>query len=50
MITMSMAEVGKISRVIGNLYGSDLSFVVGQNASAPGQIPMDTARELWTLL
>ena len=50
MITMSMAEVGKISRVIGNLYGSDLSFVVGQNASAPGQIPMNTARELWTLL
>lgn len=50
MITMSMSETGKITRVIGNMYGSDLSFVVGQTASAPGQIAMPVARKLWELL
>ena len=38
LITMSMGEIGTISRVIGDLYGSDTSFVVGKAASAPGQI------------
>jgi len=50
MITMSMGETGKISRVIGDLYGSDMSFVVGQKGSAPGQIPVDTVKKLWELL
>ncbi|WP_434309357.1 type I 3-dehydroquinate dehydratase [Hominifimenecus sp. rT4P-3] len=50
MITMSMGEVGKISRVIGDLYGSDMSFVVGKAASAPGQIPVAIVNELWKLL
>lgn len=50
MITMSMGDVGKISRVIGDLYGSDMSFVVGKAASAPGQIPVAVVNELWKLL
>ena len=50
MITMSMGEIGKISRVIGDLYGSDMSFVVGKEASAPGQIPVAIVSELWKLL
>ncbi len=50
MITMSMGEVGKISRVIGDYYGSDMSFVVGQAASAPGQIPVAVVKQLWELL
>ena len=50
MITMSMGDVGKISRVIGDLYGSDMSFVVGKAASAPGQIPVAIVNELWKLL
>ncbi|MDD6213470.1 MAG: type I 3-dehydroquinate dehydratase [Clostridiales bacterium] len=50
MITMSMSDQGKISRVIGDLYGSDMSFVVGTEASAPGQIPVHTIRQLWDLL
>ena len=50
MITMSMSETGKITRVIGNCYGSDMSFVLGKDASAPGQIPVGKIRQLWDLL
>lgn len=50
MITMSMGELGKISRVIAGLYGSDMTFVVGEASSAPGQIPIDALKQLWQLL
>lgn len=39
VITMSMGELGKISRITGALTGSCLTFGAGANASAPGQIP-----------
>jgi 3-dehydroquinate dehydratase I len=44
LCTMSMGSLGAISRVAGFLYGSDMSFAVGQTASAPGQIPIADAR------
>ena len=50
MITMSMSETGKITRVIGDAYGSDMSFVLGKDASAPGQIPVGKIHQLWDLL
>ncbi|MCD8054535.1 MAG: type I 3-dehydroquinate dehydratase [Lachnospiraceae bacterium] len=50
IITMSMSETGKITRVIGDSYGSDLSFVLGTEASAPGQIPVKVINQLWDLL
>lgn len=50
LITMSMGETGKISRIIGDMYGSDMSFVVGKKASAPGQVPVAVVRQLWELL
>lgn len=50
MITISMSDVGTISRVIGDLYGSDMSFVVGKKANAPGQIPVAVVKRLWELL
>ncbi len=40
----SMGELGAISRVAGFLYGSDMAFAAGQQASAPGQIPLQQAR------
>lgn len=40
VITMSMGELGKVSRVIGWLYGSVLTFGVGVASSAPGQVQM----------
>lgn len=39
LITMSMGELGKVSRIIGFRYGSSVTFAAGAQASAPGQIP-----------
>jgi 3-dehydroquinate dehydratase-1 len=37
---MSIGPLGTVSRMIGGLFGSGLSFAVGESASAPGQIPI----------
>ena len=47
LITMSMGETGAISRIMGGLFGSDLTFAVGSAASAPGQIPIAEMRQLF---
>lgn len=39
MITISMGLAGKISRVAGGLFGSDITFGAGRESSAPGQMP-----------
>lgn len=39
VITMSMGEIGAISRVAASVTGSCLSFGIGGQASAPGQLP-----------
>lgn len=44
IITMSMGEIGALSRVIGWVYGSVLTFGVGVEASAPGQVPVKALR------
>ncbi len=44
LITMSMGGLGAVSRITGGLFGSDLTFAVGSNASAPGQIPVSDLR------
>lgn len=46
LITMSMGKLGVVSRVAGGLFGSDLSFAVGQVASAPGQVPIAELRTM----
>ena len=46
LCTMSMGALGSITRVAGFLYGSDMAFAVGQEASAPGQIPISEARAI----
>lgn len=50
LITMSMGGLGAVSRVVGGHYGSDLTFAVGSQASAPGQIPVDTLRQCLSVL
>ncbi|HLR43146.1 MAG TPA: type I 3-dehydroquinate dehydratase [Pseudogracilibacillus sp.] len=45
IITMSMGELGAMSRVNGWLYGSCLTFAVGVEVSAPGQIAIEPLRE-----
>lgn len=50
IITMSMGEIGRISRIAGALFGSDVSFAIGQETSAPGQIPVADLRQVWKTL
>jgi len=40
LISMSMGPLGSVTRMVGGLFGSGLSFAVGEAASAPGQIPI----------
>jgi len=44
LITMSMGGYGAVSRMVGGVFGSSLTFAVGQSASAPGQIPIEDLR------
>lgn len=50
IITMSMGEMGGITRLGGGLFGSDVSFAIGRKASAPGQIPVAELRNVWQTL
>jgi 3-dehydroquinate dehydratase I len=44
LITMSMGGIGAMSRTCGWMFGSALTFAVGQSSSAPGQMPIDELR------
>jgi 3-dehydroquinate dehydratase-1 len=35
-----MGPLGSVTRMVGGVFGSSLSFAVGDTASAPGQIPI----------
>ena len=44
LVTMAMGHAGRISRMAGGLFGSDITFGGGSRASAPGQIPIGSSR------
>jgi 3-dehydroquinate dehydratase-1 len=44
IVTMSMGPQGAVSRLAGGLFGSDITFAIGKQASAPGQIPIGDLR------
>ena len=46
LCTMSMGPLGALTRTAGFLFGSDMAFAVGQQSSAPGQIPIVEARSI----
>jgi 3-dehydroquinate dehydratase I len=46
LCTMSMGKLGSITRTAGFLFGSDMAFAVGEQVSAPGQIPLADARAI----
>lgn len=50
IITMSMAGKGVISRISGEIFGSDLTFGAAKKASAPGQISVTDLRKAIELL
>jgi len=50
IVTMSMGPEGAVSRLAGGLFGSDITFAVGVQASAPGQMPIEGLRTAMDLL
>ncbi len=50
LITMSMGPWGSLTRMFGWVFGSSLSFAVGQSSSAPGQVPIEDLRTVNAIL
>jgi 3-dehydroquinate dehydratase-1 len=41
LISMSMGGYGSLTRLFGTVIGSAETFPVGENSSAPGQVPIE---------
>jgi 3-dehydroquinate dehydratase-1 len=50
IVTMSMGAAGGVTRLVGGLFGSDITFAIGKKASAPGQIPIAKLRQAMSVL
>jgi 3-dehydroquinate dehydratase-1 len=50
MIAISMGNEGRVSRLAGGLFGSDLTYAVGNMTSAPGQIEIGDLRRAMAVL
>lgn len=50
LITISMAELGLISRIAGGFFGSDVTFAAGKQVSAPGQISIGELRKAMSVI
>lgn len=44
LIAVSMGTYGAVTRMIGGLFGSSLTFAAGRSRSAPGQVPIEELR------
>jgi 3-dehydroquinate dehydratase-1 len=50
LISMSMGPLGVATRMVGGVFGSSLSFAVGEGASAPGQPPIADLKAVFEAL
>ena len=50
LIAVSMGKYGAITRVLDATFGSSLTFAVGHNASAPGQVPIEDIRTMLNII
>ena len=50
IISMSMGEFGSLSRIFGWVFGSSVTFAVGDRTSAPGQLPIEELRVVLEIL
>jgi 3-dehydroquinate dehydratase-1 len=50
LISMSMGPLGAVTRMIGGVFGSALSFAVGAGSSAPGQMPIDDLKAVYEVI
>ncbi|MBL1229120.1 type I 3-dehydroquinate dehydratase [Enterococcus sp. BWB1-3] len=46
IVTMSMGQLGMVSRLTGEVFGSAMTFGAAAQASAPGQVPVAVLREM----
>ncbi|GAB4398703.1 MAG: type I 3-dehydroquinate dehydratase [Rhodoferax sp.] len=50
LISMAMGPLGAVTRLVGGVFGSALSFAVGAVASAPGQLPVQDLAQVLGIL
>ncbi|WP_332693639.1 type I 3-dehydroquinate dehydratase [Halalkalibacter lacteus] len=50
LVTISMGKYGAITRMFGFVFGSTITFGVGQSSSAPGQIPIEELRTVMEIV
>jgi 3-dehydroquinate dehydratase-1 len=50
LISMSMGPLGAVTRMIGGVFGSSLSFAVGEGSSAPGQMPIADLKAVYDVI
>ena len=50
LISISMGDLGKISRVYAGQFGSDITFASLKDSTAPGQIKIGDLKRAWTHL
>ena len=46
LVTMSMGKIGKITRIVGELVGSSITFASVGQSSAPGQLTLEDMQTL----
>ena len=50
LISMSMGPLGAVTRMVGGVFGSALSFAVGEGSSAPGQMPIADLKTVYAII
>ena len=50
LVSMSMGGYGSLTRLVGGVFGSAMSFAVGEAASAPGQMPIEDMNIVLSIL
>jgi len=50
IVTMSMGAAGAITRLAGGMFGSDITFAMGEASSAPGQLPFADVKRVVDIL
>jgi 3-dehydroquinate dehydratase-1 len=50
LASMSMGGYGALTRLVGGMFGSAMSFAVGAAASAPGQVPIEDLNTVLAIL
>ncbi|MDD2809058.1 type I 3-dehydroquinate dehydratase [Rhodoferax sp.] len=50
LISMAMGPLGAVTRLVGGVFGSSLTFAVGASSSAPGQVPIEDLNAVLAVL